>query len=373
MLKHFDREKLVWNSTLKPHERLVLLCLNSFVDANGECFPGIDTIAKQTGHSRSSVIRIIKDLAEKKIITKDVRRRNGKRTSNKYLIDFLVIPQNATLQNATLQNETKSKEKPETQYTSVLESMSQNATLQNATLQNETQPMSQNETQGQRENAGLSDLLCLKMKPDLSSINSLTTQKYDLSREEDKGDFSKKEKSEPTEPSNQSSPVNPRIEAETMSQVKPTGHDRYSAARNFLPEEIKNNSTLRNDLIYKTGGYRYPELIAAGLEAIWIGPGYTDFDQGVIAAAQQYLKTIEKPSEKGHALTYLKNLLFQNDWLKLEDLLRTSKERASKQAAPPSAAPTPVSAAPRQLSPEELEKRTKGIETMRSRYKNGAA
>ncbi len=151
MLNHFDRERLIWNCTLKPSEKIVLLALNSFVDAEGKCFPGCDKLAQMTGYDRSTLFRILKNLYKSKLVTKHERRtQKGSWSSNLYRIDFTML---------------------------------QSTMLQNTTPQNATPTMMQNATRVERENEGLSDPPCCNLRHDLSrSLNTnLSIQKEDLS------------------------------------------------------------------------------------------------------------------------------------------------------------------------------------------------
>ena len=132
----------------------------------------------------------------------------------------------------------------------------------------------------------------------------------------------------PVEPPESSNPdCFPRQEKkEVLDPSKVSVEDKYSAARKFSPEEIKLNSVLRSDLVFKTG-YKFPELIAAGLEDIWVGPGYSDFNPEVILATSTYLRGIDKPAERGHAINYLNNRMRDCDWVSLENRLREAQNR----------------------------------------------
>jgi Helix-turn-helix domain len=89
VLKHYEREKLIWDSSYEPFTKLLLLALNSFVDANGECWPSIETLMTMTAMSRNSVIRKVKLLAEHGVIINAERfDSNGRQTSNKYRLEF---------------------------------------------------------------------------------------------------------------------------------------------------------------------------------------------------------------------------------------------------------------------------------------------
>jgi hypothetical protein len=89
MLKHYDRENLIWGSDLQANEKLFLLALNSFVDANGECYPGLELLARMTGFTERTARNIRDRLKTKGIITTNRRHTDkGWRTSDRYKVDF---------------------------------------------------------------------------------------------------------------------------------------------------------------------------------------------------------------------------------------------------------------------------------------------
>jgi biotin operon repressor len=89
MLNHYDRERLIWQSSYEPFTKMLLLALNSFVDGNGECWPGLETLAEMCGMSRSSVIRKLQALQnEEVLVIVDRRDQQGRQTSNLYRVDF---------------------------------------------------------------------------------------------------------------------------------------------------------------------------------------------------------------------------------------------------------------------------------------------
>ncbi len=89
-LRHFDREKLIYDSDLKPGERHILLAVNSFVGADGECFPKQSTLADMTGYRREAVNRILKGLEAQGVISiKHQFRSKGRgQTSNRYSVNW---------------------------------------------------------------------------------------------------------------------------------------------------------------------------------------------------------------------------------------------------------------------------------------------
>lgn len=89
MLKHFDRESMIWGADIPANEKLFLLALNSFVDANGECYPGLELLARMTGFTERTC-RTIRDRLKDKGIVTTGRRYNSKgfRSSDRYRINF---------------------------------------------------------------------------------------------------------------------------------------------------------------------------------------------------------------------------------------------------------------------------------------------
>jgi len=66
------------------------------------------------------------------------------------------------------------------------------------------------------------------------------------------------------------------------------------------------------------GHHRYPELTAVGLGHLWVGPGFNDFEPGLIEACRKHLKTLNLPAQKGHALDYIRNRIREQNWGALE-------------------------------------------------------
>ncbi|NJL83564.1 MAG: helix-turn-helix domain-containing protein [Chloroflexaceae bacterium] len=91
MLKHFDRESLIWASQVPPTEKLLLLALNSFVDGMGKCWPGRDRLAQMMGCGLATVKRAVQSLESKQILSREARRANGRQTSNLYTVNFEII------------------------------------------------------------------------------------------------------------------------------------------------------------------------------------------------------------------------------------------------------------------------------------------
>ena len=72
---------------LPARAKTVYMYLKDKSDAKGECWPAINTIAKETSMSRSTVKRGIADLIRCGLLTKEARyRENGGNTSNRYFL-----------------------------------------------------------------------------------------------------------------------------------------------------------------------------------------------------------------------------------------------------------------------------------------------
>jgi Helix-turn-helix domain len=88
-LAYFDRDKLIWGSCLKSNEKLLLHALNSFVGADGRCFPKHGLLAEMTSLGRSSIVRIMKSLEASCVVQVEWRYRpDGSQSSNDYFLDW---------------------------------------------------------------------------------------------------------------------------------------------------------------------------------------------------------------------------------------------------------------------------------------------
>ena len=72
---------------LPARAKIVYMYLKDRSDAKGECWPAINTIARETSMSRSTVKRGIADLIQCGLLTKEPRyRENGSNSSNRYFL-----------------------------------------------------------------------------------------------------------------------------------------------------------------------------------------------------------------------------------------------------------------------------------------------
>jgi hypothetical protein len=84
---------MIWQSILTANEKLLLLCLNSFLGADGRCFPSIATMSRMTGLSRSTTNRTLALLEDQAIINSQQRYRDdGSQTASDRFLDFDAIP-----------------------------------------------------------------------------------------------------------------------------------------------------------------------------------------------------------------------------------------------------------------------------------------
>lgn len=78
----------VWKmGALKPIEKLVLLALADYADADGACWPSVRLLAKKTAISERAIQENVKVLAMRKVIKIEARSaESGRTTSNRYIV-----------------------------------------------------------------------------------------------------------------------------------------------------------------------------------------------------------------------------------------------------------------------------------------------
>ena len=75
----------IYASGLSHRARTVYMYLKDRADSQGQCWPGIRTIARDLGLSVSTVKRALDDLCREGMVVKERRwRENGSLTSNLY-------------------------------------------------------------------------------------------------------------------------------------------------------------------------------------------------------------------------------------------------------------------------------------------------
>ena len=77
----------LYREELPSRAKIVYMYLKDRSNADGDCWPAIKTIAKDTSLSKSTVKRAIADLIHCGLLTKESRyRENGSNTSNRYYL-----------------------------------------------------------------------------------------------------------------------------------------------------------------------------------------------------------------------------------------------------------------------------------------------
>lgn len=83
-MSFFER---IYKEDLPPRAKTVYMYLKDRSNKDGECWPAVKTIAKDTSLSVSTVKRAIADLVRYGFLTKESRyRENGSYTSNQYYV-----------------------------------------------------------------------------------------------------------------------------------------------------------------------------------------------------------------------------------------------------------------------------------------------
>lgn len=88
LLSHFDREGIIWRCNAPPSQKLLMLALNSFVDGEGKCYPGVERLAKMMGASAATVKRAINELEAAGVVKRESRRLGCRQASNLYTVNF---------------------------------------------------------------------------------------------------------------------------------------------------------------------------------------------------------------------------------------------------------------------------------------------
>jgi DNA-binding transcriptional regulator YhcF (GntR family) len=100
----FKTSEWAWGVELPPVQKSVLVALAHRADDNTrECFPGQGNLAEMTGLSRVTISRAVGALEKLGVIARHKRRKNGYRTSDRYVIqvDTYVAESHVTESNVT--------------------------------------------------------------------------------------------------------------------------------------------------------------------------------------------------------------------------------------------------------------------------------
>jgi hypothetical protein len=81
--------------------------------------------------------------------------------------------------------------------------------------------------------------------------------------------------------------------------------------------------------------HRYPALVQAGFGAVWVGPGFRDFDPEIVRAACRHKAKNKLPDDYVDGQTFIVNAIRDENWAAIEMLVTAA---AGKQA--PSDTPT---------------------------------
>lgn len=79
----------LYQEEISSRAKVVYMYLKDRSNSDGECWPAIKTIAKDTSMSVSTVKRAIADLTKSGLLRKEYRyRENGSKTSNRYYLEL---------------------------------------------------------------------------------------------------------------------------------------------------------------------------------------------------------------------------------------------------------------------------------------------
>jgi uncharacterized phage protein (TIGR02220 family) len=82
-----------WKQNCSPTEKLVLIAFADHADNEGVCWPGMQGIAKKTGVSRRTIIRVVKSLNDKKLLFYRKRTAQGIKKTNLYTLPIHDVTQ----------------------------------------------------------------------------------------------------------------------------------------------------------------------------------------------------------------------------------------------------------------------------------------
>ena len=74
--------------TADPREKFLLIMMANYADDNGRCWPKYATLSKDTGFSRSTILRSIKDLQKLGFLKVHKRRVKDRQGSNLFVLSL---------------------------------------------------------------------------------------------------------------------------------------------------------------------------------------------------------------------------------------------------------------------------------------------
>ena len=80
----FIAMSLAISRNLPTKEKFILLMMANYADENLHCYPSMNRLCADTGMSRDSVIRAIKGLEERGLVSVHREKRNGVNLCNSY-------------------------------------------------------------------------------------------------------------------------------------------------------------------------------------------------------------------------------------------------------------------------------------------------
>lgn len=86
--------------TLPPYEKLTILMLANYANAEGVCWPSIRRLCIDTGMSRATICKCLLNLEKKKLILRKRRLRKSGNQSTLYRLDLSKI--DTGIQNLTV-------------------------------------------------------------------------------------------------------------------------------------------------------------------------------------------------------------------------------------------------------------------------------
>lgn len=87
-------QAMTWavKAKLPTGEKIVLLMMANYADADGKCWPSLTTLSRDTGLSKSTVQRAIKSLVKQGLVKTEARTYRGRTISNVYKLKTKILP-----------------------------------------------------------------------------------------------------------------------------------------------------------------------------------------------------------------------------------------------------------------------------------------